>query len=342
MDMKSMFTEVEDPATIQVGDIVYWPAEKGKVMHLHGSTSTMRGLGFSVGNRTNGTTYGAIQMFQCRPEQAHLFVVSDIVKTGKRRTEQDARYQSLFMNARQGVKAQETDPVTIFQVHPLPMEFPEVVPDNFEIYSLVYEQTPPYNWTVDLLDDMDVDNPRSRNLVFQHIPACDAQQALKSVCDHFGNKIYHHWFQESSSSHCDNDQLFSELADEACSIRVSADKILRGTDPLDYRGRSSCARVPVEVITNGAKYGVKVLRPTAEFQRAYAKKLLVYVIRRTRAQRQVLRDNVKGFLMDLRKDIIESGTQDKQLMKFEATLEDKPSRKLYGELMELIAKGPSK
>lgn len=69
-----MWTEVNEPIRLKVGDIILWPKEVGPVKHLHGSVSTMRKLGFSVG-RCRQTSYKQLRSLQTKSDRNRLFMV---------------------------------------------------------------------------------------------------------------------------------------------------------------------------------------------------------------------------------------------------------------------------
>lgn len=69
-----MWTEVENPVRLKSGDIVLWPKETGPVKHLHGSESTMRKLGFSIG-RGRLMSYRQMEFLQAKSDRDRLFMV---------------------------------------------------------------------------------------------------------------------------------------------------------------------------------------------------------------------------------------------------------------------------
>lgn len=69
-----MWTEVKDVRRARIGDLLIWPAEKGRINHLHGSVSTMRKLGFSVGRRWNAASYEQIRFLTERPNETRVFI----------------------------------------------------------------------------------------------------------------------------------------------------------------------------------------------------------------------------------------------------------------------------
>lgn len=75
MSGKIMMEELRDPTRIREGDLLLWPAETGKVNHLHGSASTMRKLGFSVGRRCGAVKYDQLKILQDDPTRPRFLVV---------------------------------------------------------------------------------------------------------------------------------------------------------------------------------------------------------------------------------------------------------------------------
>lgn len=303
MDMNVMFQQVSNPSEAKVGDIIYWPAEKGKVLHLHGSASTMRGLGFSVGNRYHGTQYDEIQqLFQREPTKDRLFIVSSIVNRGRRRTETEATRQTLFSNSITEVTAQTENPVTHIEVMELPLEIPNDTEDSMALYQLMNYDPEISSWfgleigantAFDFTKLLSTENAQ-KELVKVH-------EFLNENTKHrYMNKALHdNWVTSTISSPTNAFQEFAEAV--AATKNEDGEVINTGRIPSCYR-----ATMPTRVIKTAEKYGAKLLRPTDEFKRMYVRKLSEYLMKRACAQKSYLLVHARIFIKNLQDDITDT------------------------------------
>lgn len=77
MSDRKYFEEITNPLYIDDGDVILWPAETGKTLHLHGSKRALHKLGFSVGERRGGLGDENVANLTRDPGRPRLLLVTE-------------------------------------------------------------------------------------------------------------------------------------------------------------------------------------------------------------------------------------------------------------------------
>lgn len=279
MDINAMFDEVPESYLLKEGDIIFWPKEKGKIKHLHGSAGTFRRLGMSVGNRWGAIDYNELKsIFQNHADDNRLFIVTQVISQTDEMHDGALRTAQLFNVSTEPVY---TGPQTTrVRIHELPMDF--VFNDlrcHDEVLSL---------YSTGVLTQFLHDYQ-------EEILAHDVPMDLYSALNHFREMINENglqsnrlpellWAGSERSERSDDIRMDWLINDGLTYIRRSVAYNGAGTNPDIHDVNVEDSELPhslalhTQVFTEAKRYGVKLFRPSEEFMKEYTKRFVSYVM----------------------------------------------------------------
>lgn len=277
MDINAMFDEVPESYLLKEGDIIFWPKEKGKIKHLHGSAGTFRRLGVSVGNRWGAIDHSNLKaIFQNHANDNRLFIVTQVISQTDGMRDGALQSAQLF-NVSTGPVY--TGPQTTrVRIHELPMDF--VFNDlrcHDEVLSL-YSTCILHQFLLDHQEEiLEHDVPMDLYSALNHFREMINENVLQS------NKLPELlWAGSDCSERSDDIRMDYLINDGLTYIRKSVADT--GDNPnihnvnVEEPESSHSVALHTQVFTEAKRYGVKLFRPSEKFMKEYTKRFVSYVM----------------------------------------------------------------
>lgn len=277
MDIDAMFDEVPESYLLKEGDIIFWPKEKGKIKHLHGSAGTFRRLGLSVGNRWGAVDHNELKsIFQNHVNDNRLFIVTQVISQTDGMRDGVLRSAQLF-NVSTGPVY--TGPQTTrVRIHELPMDF--VLNDlrcHDEVLSL-YSTMILHKFLRDYQEEILAhDVPMDLYPVLNYFREMINENVLQS------NKLPELlWAGSEHSERADDVRMDWLINDGLVYIRKSVADTGANPDIHNFNVEepesSHTLALHTQVFAEAMRYGVKLFRPSEEFMKEYTKRFVSYVM----------------------------------------------------------------